>query len=201
MDNNNGNNLFDCHSQNEDIPFPHTVDLVPCALLKQRTGSISSHALACDALPSPHWPVWSGFWRALWQDCGDFQQSTSGWSRGKPKMDKDRSWWISAWCWCVALWDYPCVPRWYRPANTDATASTFNCGSTRSPRPVNTKSKVEKKTTLQNLQGSWPKSQSLNEKQKKTVTLWFFSRNEMLCKWTKMSGWFYQDQRLIPEAI
>lgn len=45
---------------------------------------------------------------------------------------------------------------------------------------VNTKSKVGKKLTLQNLQGSWPKSQSLDEKQKQIFTLWNFPGNEML---------------------
>lgn len=124
------------------------MDLVPCALLKQRTGSRSSHASACGALPSPHWPAWSGFWRALWQDCGGSHQNTSGWSRGKPEMDKDKSWWISAWCWCVALWDYPCVPRRYGPANIDATASTFNCRSTRSPRPKSTRNPKWEKNWL-----------------------------------------------------
>lgn len=48
------------------LPFPHIVPLFPCVLLKQRTGSRSSHASACGAPPSHRWPVWSGSWRALW---------------------------------------------------------------------------------------------------------------------------------------
>lgn len=154
------------------LPFPHTEDRAPCVLLKQRTGSRSSHASACGAPPSPHWPVWSGFWWALWQGCGGSHWNTSGWSRGKPETDKDRRWWISAWCCCVALKRFSCAPRWRGPANADATASTFNhcCGSTRSPRPESTLNpNCGKNWHGRSSKVHGPKSQSLDEeKYKKT---------------------------------
>lgn len=63
---------------NENLPSPHTALLFQSVLLKQRTGSRSSHAWACGAPQSPRWPVWSGSWRALWRGRGGSPRSTSG---------------------------------------------------------------------------------------------------------------------------
>lgn len=65
---------------------------------------------------------------------------------------------------------------------------------------VNTKSKVGKKLTLQNLQGSWPKAKVWTKNQNRYLH-YEISREMRCCKWTKTLEWFYQDQRLIPEAI
>lgn len=42
--------------------FPHTVDLVPYVLLKQRTGSIPIPSWDDGGLPSPLQCVWFDFW-------------------------------------------------------------------------------------------------------------------------------------------
>lgn len=63
---------------NENLPSPHTALLFQSVLLKQRTGSRSSHAWACGAPQSPRWPVWSGSWRALWRGRVGSPRSTSG---------------------------------------------------------------------------------------------------------------------------
>lgn len=100
-----------CSQLNKILPCPRIVHLVPCVLLKQRTGSRSIHALACGESRPPHWPVWSGSWRAFWWEHGGSPHSTSGRSRGRPERDRDRRWWISSW-WHVLSKSYPRVPRW-----------------------------------------------------------------------------------------
>lgn len=101
---------YSCRQLNEILPCPRIVRLVPCVLLKRRTGSRSSRASACGAPLPPHWPVWSGSWRAFSWERGGSLHNTSGRSTGRPERDRDRRWWISSW-WHVLPERYPSVPR------------------------------------------------------------------------------------------
>lgn len=84
--------FYSCSQLNKILPCPRIVHLVLCVLLKQRTGSRSSHALACGAPLSLHWPVWSGSWRAFWWEHGGSPRNTSGRNRGRPERDRDKRW-------------------------------------------------------------------------------------------------------------